>query len=146
MIPLKIAQPMAINSHSPSLDRPRPIRTHGLDIPPPSASREPEYFSARARRPSTASTALSDGDFSSWGGPGSPPRQLGDSSGTPLTPGGSFMGRLKSLGKGTGRRTANDNVPSSPMTSNAGSIMDTQAVHEVRLYSHHFINPLPNML
>ncbi|KAF8136388.1 hypothetical protein EV363DRAFT_1428786 [Boletus edulis] len=123
MISLKTAG-LAITPQSPSLDKPlipRPIRTHGLDIPPPSTSREPDYFSAPARRPSTASTALSDGDFSGWGAPGSPPRHLGDSSGplTPVTPGGGFMGRLKSFGKGPGRRTANDAVPSSPVTNSA---------------------------
>lgn len=134
MIPLKTAKPTMNTPQSPSSDKPlilRPIRTHGLDMPPPSASRESDYFSARARRPSTASTALSDGDFSGWGGPGSPPRHVGDFSGpiTPITPGGSFMGRLKSLGKGPGRRTVNDTVPSSPVTNN---VADTPTVHEVR--------------
>ncbi|KAH0830595.1 hypothetical protein J3R83DRAFT_2050 [Lanmaoa asiatica] len=134
MIPLKTAKPMSNIPQSPSSDKPlmpRPIRTHGLDVPP-STSREPDYSSARARRPSTASTALSDGDFSSWGGPGSPPRHAGDSSGqiTPNTPGGGFMGRLKSLGKGPGRKTLNDNVPSSPVMNNAGNIVDTPTVTE----------------
>lgn len=111
---------------------PRPIRTHGLDIPPSNVSREPDYFVAR--RPSTASTALSDGDFSGWGGPGSPPRYTGDTAGpiTPTTPGGGFMGRLKSLGKGPGRKTVNDTVPSSPVMNNAGYIVDTPTVPEVR--------------
>jgi len=109
---------------------PRPIRTHGLDIPPPGASRESDYFSARPGRPSTASTALSDGDFLGWGGPGSPPRHVNDFSGpiTPITPGGGFMGRLKSLGKGPGRRTVNDTIPSSPVASN---VVDTTTVLEV---------------
>lgn len=144
MIPLKTAKTRSSNSQPPSSDQPltpRPIRTHGLDIPPPSGSREPEYFSARTRRPSTASIALSDGDFSGWGGPGSPPRHIGDSSGpvTPITPGGGLMGRLKTLGKGSGRRTANDIVPSSPITSNAGSTMDTLTLPEVQfVWTHSF--------
>lgn len=134
MIPLKTAQP----SNSPpqpfssdKLPMPRPIRTHGLDIPPPGASREPDYFSARPGRPSTASTALSDGEFLGWGGPGSPPRHVNDFSGpiTPITPGGGFMGRLKSFGKGPGRRTVNDTIPSSPVASN---VVDTTTVLEVR--------------
>ena len=135
MILLKTVKPTGSTPQSPSSDKPlipRPIRTHGLDIPPPSTSRETDYFSAPARRPSTASTALSDGDFLGWGGPGSPPRHVADSSGpmTPTTPGGGFMGRLKNLGKGPGRRTINDNVPGSPVTSNA---VDTPTVPEVRL-------------
>lgn len=135
MIPLKTAKPISSTPQSPSSDKPfmpRPILTHGLDMPPSNASREPDYFVAR--RPSTASTALSDGDFSGWGGPGSPPRHAGDSSGplTPNTPGGGFMGRLKSLGKGPGRKSLNDTVPSSPVMNNAGHIVDTPTVPEVR--------------
>lgn len=137
MIPLKTAKPTSSTTQSPLSDKPlipRPIRTHGLDIPPPSTNREPESFSARTRRPSTGSAALSDGDFSGWGGPGSPPRHAGDSSGpiTPVTPGGGLMGRLKNFGKGPGRRTVNDVVPGSPISSSAGNIMDTPAVPEVQ--------------
>lgn len=100
-------------------------------MPPPSASREPDHFSALARRPSTASTALSDGELWGWVGPGSPPRHLGDSSGpiTPTTPSGGFMGRLKNLGKGPGRKTVNDTVLSSPVTNN---VTDIPTVPEVR--------------
>jgi WD repeat-containing protein 48 len=138
MIPLKPAKPTNNTPQSPSSDKPlmpRPIRTHGLDLPPPSASREPDYFSARARRPSTASAALSDGDFPGWGGPGSPPRHVGDFSGpiTPITPGGGFMGRLKSLGKGPGRRTVNDTVPSSPVTSNVADTLTVPEVSAIRI-------------
>ncbi|KAG8217527.1 hypothetical protein J3R82DRAFT_5676 [Butyriboletus roseoflavus] len=133
MIPLKAAKPMSSTPQSPSSVKPlmpRPIRTHGLDMPPSNVSREPDYLATR--RPSTANTALSDGDFSGWGGPGSPPRYTGDSSGplTPNTPGGGFMGRLKSLGKGPGRKTVNDTVPSSPVINNAGYIVDTPTVPE----------------
>lgn len=39
------------------------------------------------------------------------------------------MGRLKSLGKGPGRRAVNDTLPSSPVTSN---VTDTPTVPEVR--------------
>ncbi|KAG9318516.1 hypothetical protein JVU11DRAFT_607 [Chiua virens] len=134
MISLKTPLPMSSIPQSPSTDKPpipRPIRTHGLDIPPPSAIREPDYFSPRTRRPSTASAALSDGDFSGWGGPGSPPR-ASDSSGplTPVSPGGGFMGRLKILGKAPPRRTVNDILPSSPITSNPGNSIDTSTVPE----------------
>lgn len=42
------------------------------------------------------------------------------------------MGRLKNFGNRPGRRTVNDIVPSSPITSNAGSTMDNPAVAEVQ--------------
>ena len=46
-----------------------------------------------------------------------------------MTPGSGFMGRLKSLGKGPGRRTVNDTIPGSPATNN---VTDTPTVPEVR--------------
>lgn len=109
-----------------------PIRTQGLDAAGslPSASREVDYFSSLARRPSTASTALSDGgDFSAWSGPSS-----ALATPTPNTPsggGGGFMGRLKSFGKGTVRKSVNDTVTSSPISSPSGNPAGTPAVPEV---------------
>ncbi|KAF9227880.1 WD40 repeat-like protein [Gyrodon lividus] len=137
MISLKVTRPLDAIPQSPSpsdgkTSIPRPIRTHGLDIPPPSASREIDYFSAPVRRPSTAGTALSDGDFPAWGGLGSPPRHAAESSVpiTPSTPGGGFIGRLKNFGKGPSRKVMGDTVPGSPITTTAGNPTDTPTVPE----------------
>ncbi|KAH7889662.1 hypothetical protein F5I97DRAFT_1996070 [Phlebopus sp. FC_14] len=141
MIPLnamKVAQPLSTitQSRPPTEDRtpmPRPIVTQGLEIPPPSATRDTDYFSSPIRRPSTASTALSDGDFSGWGGPGSPPRQPPESS-MPLSPnspsGGGFMGRLKNFGKGSSRKAVSDTATGSPMMTSFGNVTDTTTVPE----------------
>ncbi|KIJ17442.1 hypothetical protein PAXINDRAFT_168100 [Paxillus involutus ATCC 200175] len=137
MIPLKIAQPLSAIPRSPpppdaKTPMPRPIRTHGLDIPPSSASREIDYFSARTPRPSTASAALSEGDFPTWGGPGSPPRHATEPSVpiTPNTPSGGFMGRLKNFGKGPNRKGMGDTAPGSPLVTTSGNITDTPTVPE----------------
>jgi WD repeat-containing protein 48 len=141
MIPLKIAQPLSAIPRSPpppdaKTPMPRPIRTHGLDIPPSSASREIDYFSARTPRPSTASAALSEGDFPTWGGPGSPPRHATEPSVpiTPNTPSGGFMGRLKNFGKGPNRKGMGDTAPGSPLVTTSGNITDTPTVPEVWVF------------
>lgn len=136
LIPLAALKPTPSNipqSPQDSTPVPRPpIRTHGLDAVGslPSASREVDYFSSLTRRPSTASTALSDGgDFSAWSGPSS-----ALATPTPSTPGGGgggFMGRLKSFGKGTVRKSVNDTVAGSPISSPSGNPAGTPAVPEV---------------
>ncbi|KAG0697829.1 hypothetical protein DFH29DRAFT_811144 [Suillus ampliporus] len=134
LVGLKSPTPLSIVPQSTSNDAtsvPRPIRTHGLDPVSslPSASRDVDYFSPHVRRQSTASTALSDsGDFSAWNGPSS-----ALTTPTPSTPsgGGGFMGRLKSLGKGTVRRATSDTVPGSPISGPSGNLADTPTAPEV---------------
>ncbi|KAG1750625.1 uncharacterized protein EDB91DRAFT_1108492 [Suillus paluster] len=133
LIALKSPPPLSTIPQSPQNDDtpvPRPIRTHGLDpvSSPPSASRDVDYFSPHARRGSTASTALSDGgDFSAWSGPSS-----GLATPTPSTPSGGsgFIGRLKSLGKGTVRKATSDTVPGSPISSPSGNLAETPTAPE----------------
>ncbi|KAG2126054.1 hypothetical protein DEU56DRAFT_743233 [Suillus clintonianus] len=135
LVALKSPPPLSIIPHSPPNDAtpvPRPIRTHGLDSVTSlqSASRDVDYFSPQphARRPSTGSTALSDaGDFSAWSGPSSVLATP-----TPGTPSGSgFIGRLKSLGKGTVRKATTDALPGSPISSPSGNLADTPIAPEV---------------
>ncbi|OJA18527.1 hypothetical protein AZE42_06653 [Rhizopogon vesiculosus] len=128
LVALKSAPPSIPQSPNDATPVPRQIRTHGLDAVSslPSASREVDYFSTLARRPSTASTALSDGgDFSAWSGPSS-----ALATPTPSTPSGGFMGRLKSFGKGAARKTNSDTVPGSPISSPSGNPADTPAAPE----------------
>lgn len=166
MIPLaalKSPPPLSIIPQLPPNDTtsvPRPIRTQGLDpvTPLPSASRDLDYFSPHphARRPSTGSTALSDtGDFSAWSGP--PSVLATPTSGTPTGSSG-FMGRLKSLGKGTARKMTIDALPGSPISSPAGNLADMPTAPEVILVntkicvcltvalSRHLQTPLKNPL
>jgi WD repeat-containing protein 48 len=138
LVPPKSPPPLSIIPQLPPNDTtpgPRPIRTQGLDpvTSLPSASRDLDYFSPHphTRRPSTGSTALSDaGDFSAWSGP---PNILATPTPSTPTSGSGFMGRLKSLGKGTVRKTTSDILPGSPISSPSGNLADTPIAPEVNL-------------
>lgn len=106
------ATPMPLNARSQAAD----------DSQPPSSpvTRDADYFSVRARQ----SSAGTD-DFAAWGG------QLKQDPTTPVTPGGGLMGRLKSLGKVSGKKGTVDTGLLSPVlepmlgpdTKNTVSIM-----------------------
>lgn len=99
---------------SPFLDdamTPMPLAQIAEGVPATPATKENDYFTQRARKPSvsaasTGAPATPD-DFSGWGGPGSKPSSTAVASTpdsnvpqTPSTPGGRFMGRLMSFGRG----------------------------------------------
>ncbi|KAH7917849.1 WD40 repeat-like protein [Leucogyrophana mollusca] len=143
MIPLaalKASQPQLLTAipqspaqHDMTPMPPRPIRTSNLD-PPPSATRDTDYFNSRARRPSTASTALSASeDFSGWGGPGSTPKPGMETSAlqTPSTPSaGGLMNRLKTLGKSASRKAMSDIAPGSPIAGTPGNPLESAVITE----------------
>ncbi|KAH7906675.1 hypothetical protein BJ138DRAFT_1162084, partial [Hygrophoropsis aurantiaca] len=107
---------------------PRPARTSNLD-PPPSATRDLDYFNSRTRRPSTASTALSE-DFSGWGGPGTTPKLDAPALPTPSTPsGGGLMNRLKTLGRSTSKR-ALDVTPGAASAVTPGNVLESRVIAE----------------
>ncbi|EGN97348.1 hypothetical protein SERLA73DRAFT_169707 [Serpula lacrymans var. lacrymans S7.3] len=138
---LKASLPLSSIPQSPTplsnelTPMPGPIRTTNLDSsstgPPTSGStpRETDYFSSRARRPSTSSAG---DDFSGWGGPGTFSRAGGgDSSGlqSPSTPSG-LMGRLKSFGKNNHRRANTESGPGSPTIGASADSLETPTIPE----------------
>ncbi|KAL4067662.1 hypothetical protein J3A83DRAFT_4543660 [Scleroderma citrinum] len=99
---------------------PKPIRTHGLDIPPPSTTgRDVDYFSARSQKPSAANSSAAESEVPGWSDPSSPTK-VTDSpiSATPTSAGG-LMGRLKNFGKAANRRPNNEAPPGSPVISSS---------------------------
>ncbi|KAI6150734.1 hypothetical protein BKA82DRAFT_122050 [Pisolithus tinctorius] len=122
-------------THASSNDRtPMPIRTHGLDAPPPyTASHDSDYFTFRSQQPSAANVAVAGGELPGSNDPSSPTKVGADSptSATPGTPStGGFMGLFKNFGKAPGRRSVAEATPGSPVAGGAGSMKDVPTLPE----------------